>query len=120
MLRIPVSTSRPQPQQLRAQCSHWLPLGYNQQYQQNQDQTNVNNAMNGVAGTPYGAGLANLLFCRPGTRVFELRSHQGNWNSLEATSVALGQRFIAVPQPVPPPGMEPFLDVDMILKTVAA
>lgn len=31
---------------------------YNQQYQQNQDQTNVVNSMNGVAGTPYGAGLS--------------------------------------------------------------
>ena len=32
---------------------------YNQQYQQNQAQTNVQNAMSGVATTPYGAGLAN-------------------------------------------------------------
>lgn len=31
---------------------------YNQQYQQNQDQTNAINSMNGVAGSPYGAGLA--------------------------------------------------------------
>jgi len=31
---------------------------YNQQYQQNQDQTNAVNAMNGVAGSPFGAGLS--------------------------------------------------------------
>ena len=31
---------------------------YNQQYQQMQDQTNAINAMNGVAGSPYGAGLS--------------------------------------------------------------
>jgi hypothetical protein len=31
---------------------------YAQQYQQNQDQTNVANAQNGVANTPYGAGIA--------------------------------------------------------------
>ena len=67
----------------------------------------------------HGAGLGNLVFCRPGARVFELRSHQGNWHSLEATSLVLGQRFIAVPQPVPPPDTEPFLDVDMIVKAVA-
>jgi hypothetical protein len=30
---------------------------YNQQYQQNQDQSNAVNAMNGVAGSPFGAGL---------------------------------------------------------------
>ncbi len=66
----------------------------------------------------HGAGLANLLFCRPGTRVFELRSYAGNWRSLEATSLVLGQHFTAVPQPVPPPDTAPFLDVDAILKTV--
>lgn len=32
---------------------------YKQQYQQMQDQSGVNNARNGVAGTPYGAGLDN-------------------------------------------------------------
>jgi len=32
---------------------------YAQQYQQNQDQANVVNAQNGVANTPYGAGLVN-------------------------------------------------------------
>lgn len=31
---------------------------YNQQYQRNLDQTNAINSMNGVSGTPYGAGLA--------------------------------------------------------------
>lgn len=31
---------------------------YNQQYQQNMDQTNAINAMYGVAGSPYGAGVA--------------------------------------------------------------
>ena len=31
---------------------------YNKMYQQNQDQTNATNAANGVANTPYGAGLA--------------------------------------------------------------
>lgn len=31
---------------------------YNRSYQQNMDQTNAINAMNGVAGSPYGAGLA--------------------------------------------------------------
>ena len=32
---------------------------YNQQFQQNQDQTNATAAAQGVAGTPYAAGLAN-------------------------------------------------------------
>lgn len=32
---------------------------YAQQYQQNQDQTNAQNAMSGVAATPYGAALSN-------------------------------------------------------------
>ena len=32
---------------------------YQQQFQQNQDQTNAVNSMNGVAGSPYGAGVAN-------------------------------------------------------------
>lgn len=32
---------------------------YNQKFQQNQDQSNAVNAMNGVAGTPYGAGVTN-------------------------------------------------------------
>lgn len=67
----------------------------------------------------HGAGLGNLVFCRPGTRVFELRSHAGNWRSLEATSLVLGQRFTSVPQPVPPADTAPFLDVGPILKTVA-
>ena len=66
----------------------------------------------------HGAGLGNLVFCRPGARVFELRSHAGNWRSLEATSLVLGQRFASVPQPVPPADTPPFLDVDAILKTV--
>jgi len=67
----------------------------------------------------HGAGLGNLVFCRPGTRVFELRSHEGNWRSLEATSLALGHRFGAVTQPVPAPGEEPYLDVDAIVKAIA-
>lgn len=33
---------------------------YNQQYQQNQQQTNAVNAQNGVAGSPFGAGLSAL------------------------------------------------------------
>ncbi len=68
----------------------------------------------------HGAGLANLLFCRAGTRVFELRSHAGNWRSLEATSLVLGQHFAAVPQPVPPPGTAPVLDVGLIIETVGS
>lgn len=32
---------------------------YNRNFQQQQDQTNAVNSMNGVAGTPYGAGVAN-------------------------------------------------------------
>lgn len=32
---------------------------YAQGFQQQQDQTNASNAMNGVAGTPYGAGIAS-------------------------------------------------------------
>lgn len=32
---------------------------YNRNFQQNQDQTNAVSAMNGVAGTPYAAGVAN-------------------------------------------------------------
>lgn len=32
---------------------------YNQKFQQNQDQSNAVNAMNGVSGTPYGAGVTN-------------------------------------------------------------
>ncbi len=67
----------------------------------------------------HGAGQGNLLFCRPGTRVFELRSHAGNWRSWEATSLVLGHDFGAVVQPVPPPGKKPFLDVDAIVKAVA-
>lgn len=67
----------------------------------------------------HGAGLANLLFCPAGARVFELRSHAGNWRSLEAASMVLGQRFAAVVQPAPPPGTAPLLDVDAIVKAVA-
>jgi len=67
----------------------------------------------------HGVGLANLLFCPLGARVFELRSHEGNWRSLEATSLALGHRFGAVVQPAPADGDAPYLDVDAIIQTVA-
>lgn len=67
----------------------------------------------------HGAGLANLLFCPPGTRVFELRSHEGNWRSLEATSLALGHRFAAIVQPAPAEGDAPHLDMDAIIRAVA-
>jgi hypothetical protein len=67
----------------------------------------------------HGAGLGNLIFCRPGARVVELRSHEGNWRSLEATSLVLGQNFGAIPQPVPQPGEEPWFDVDATVKALA-
>ena len=72
-----------------------------------------------VVTSMHGAGLGNLIFCRPGARVVELRSHEGNWRSLEATSMVLGQNFGAVAQPVPKPGEEPWFDVDAITKALA-
>lgn len=67
----------------------------------------------------HGAGLGNLIFCRPGARVVELRSHEGNWRSLEATSLVLDQKFGAIAQPVPQLGEEPWFDVDAITKALA-
>lgn len=72
-----------------------------------------------VVTSMHGAGLGNLIFCRPGARVVELRSHEGNWRSLEATSLVLGQKFGAVVQPVPQLGEEPWFDVDAITKALA-
>lgn len=46
------------------------PAQYSQQYQQMLDQTNAINAMNGVSGTPYGAGVANTAS----------QNFNNNWN----------------------------------------
>ena len=51
-----------------------------QMYQQQQDQSNVTNAQNGVAGTPYGAGLVNQ-----NNQNFDI-----NWQNNELQRMATG------------------------------
>jgi capsular polysaccharide biosynthesis protein len=66
----------------------------------------------------HGAGLANVLFCRPGTQIVELRSHLGAWRCYEAVSAVLGLNFRSVPQPPPLGPSQPALglkDLESIL-----
>jgi capsular polysaccharide biosynthesis protein len=63
----------------------------------------------------HGAGLANVLFCRPGTRVFEIRSPWGAWRSLEALSTVLGHDFTALQQSLPDDAEIPRIDLDELI-----
>jgi Glycosyltransferase 61 len=44
----------------------------------------------------HGAGLANLIFAPPGTKVWEIRAANGNWRSLEVLCAVLGHEFHAI------------------------
>jgi capsular polysaccharide biosynthesis protein len=66
----------------------------------------------------HGAGLSNILFCQPGTRVFEIRSFFGNWRSLEAISAVLGHEFVPLIQPAPTDPTSPKVDIGSIVQAV--
>jgi hypothetical protein len=72
-----------------------------------------------VAGV-HGAQLANLVFCRPRTRVFEIRGYPGNWRSIEALCAVLGHDFTALQQGRPTNPDAPEFDVHGILSAVKA
>jgi hypothetical protein len=67
-----------------------------------------------VAGV-HGAQLANLVFCRPLTRIFEIRGYPGNWRSIEALCAVLGHAFTVLQQAKPTDPDAPEFDVRGIL-----
>jgi len=66
----------------------------------------------------HGAQLANMIFCRPQTKIFEIRSNGGNWRSLEALATVLGLNFKAIVQPKPVDPESPELDLENILARI--
>jgi hypothetical protein len=64
----------------------------------------------------HGAGLANVLFCPPGTRVCEIVSSWGAWRSLEGLSTVLGHDFTVLKQRSPDAAGEiPRIDLDELI-----
>jgi hypothetical protein len=63
----------------------------------------------------HGAGLANILLLPEGRSVVEIRSHVGNWRSIEAVSAVLGHRFFAHDCDAPQGGNQMRLDADKVV-----
>jgi hypothetical protein len=68
----------------------------------------------------HGAQVANTVFCRPGTRVFEIRGYPGNWRSIEAICAVLGHQFTPLQHSKPADPNAPEFDISSILAAVQA
>lgn len=66
----------------------------------------------------HGAGLCHFLFCREDVKVFEIRSANGNWRSIEAVAAACGIEFIPVWQKPAEAGERAQVDAEALLSLV--
>lgn len=83
------------------------------------DKASLMNECEAVAGV-YGAGLGNLLFCEPGTKVLEIRPHRSNW-WIQHLSAGLKLCYVCVAADVPDqPEYDQYTDIHVGADFVAA